>query len=89
LTAPEQLAVLRGRIGGLAASRFPSTRVELTGFIIGSLQANVRQDGTFEFPAVTPGLYTLKLASVAEFSSMLVTLDSAETFDITVSVPTR
>jgi len=89
LNAPQKLAVVRGRITGLAASRFPATRVELTGFIIGSLQAAVRQDGTFEFPAVIPGLYTLKLTSVPEFSSMLVTLDSTETFDITVSVPSR
>jgi large repetitive protein len=89
LNAPQRLAVIRGRITGLEPSRYPATRVELTGLIIGALQANVRQDGTFEFPAVIPGLYTLKLNSVPEFSSMLVSADSADTFDVTVAVPGR
>lgn len=89
LNAPQRLAVVKGRITGLATSRFPSTRVVMTGFIVGSLQANVRPDGTFEFPAVIPGTYTLKLAGVTEFSSMLVVADSADTFDISVNVPAR
>ena len=38
--------------------------------IIGTLQTNIREDGTFEFPAVTPGTYTLSLTSVPEFSPM-------------------
>jgi hypothetical protein len=89
LTSPQRLAVVRGKISGLAPSRFAAARVEMTGFIIGSLQANVRPDGTFEFPSVTPGLYTLKLASVPEFSSMLVAVDSADAFDVSVVVPSR
>ena len=89
LTAPQRLAVVRGKITGLAPARFAAARVEMTGFIIGSLQANIRPDGTFEFPSVTPGLYTLKLASVPEFSSMLVSVDSADAFDVSVIVPAR
>jgi hypothetical protein len=89
LNAPQRLAVIRGKITGLAPSRYPSVRVELTGAIVGSLQASVRADGTFEFPAVFPALYTLKLNSVPEFSSMLVSADSADTFDVTVAVPSR
>jgi len=89
LNAPQKLAVIRGKITGLAPSRYPATQVELTGQIVGGLRASVRSDGTFEFPAVLPGLYTLKLKSVPEFSSMLVTADSADTFNVTVTVPSR
>jgi hypothetical protein len=88
LNAPQKMAVIRGRITGLVPSRYPATQVELTtGLIVGGLRASVRPDGTFEFPAVLPGLYTLKLNSVPEFSSMLVAADSADTFNITVAVP--
>jgi hypothetical protein len=89
LNAPQRLAVIRGKITGLEPARYPATRVELTGPIVGALQASVRADGTFEFPAVLPGLYTLKLNSVPEFSSMLVAADAPDTFNVTVAVPSR
>lgn len=89
LDVPQRLASVRGHVTGLAASRFASTGVTLTGPIMGALQSTVRPDGTFEFPAVIPGLYTVTLNSVPEFSPMLVAVDSADAFDVTVAVPSR
>ncbi len=89
LNAPEKLAAVHGKITGLATSRYANTRVQMTGLIVGAMQASVRPDGTFDFPAVMPGSYTLKLNGVPEFSSMIVNADGPSTFDITVAVPNR
>src|SRR5262249_57296234 len=55
VAAPRQLPKVRGQISGLPNARLSSTKVQLTGPIIGSLETGVRQDGSFEFAAVTPG----------------------------------
>ena len=91
LDTPRQLAAIKGKISGLAASRYASTRVEISGpiTIIGALQTNIRPDGTFEFPVVTPGSYSLSLTSVPEFTPMILNLDSTDTVNISVVVPTR
>ncbi|HLQ77714.1 MAG TPA: hypothetical protein VK210_10175, partial [Terriglobia bacterium] len=66
-------------------------RVEMKGpvTIIGSMQTNIREDGTFEFPAVTPGSYALSLTGVPEFSPMTLNLDSTDVVNISVVVPAR
>jgi hypothetical protein len=89
VNAPQRLAQLRGSITGLAASRFASTMVELTGPIVGKLQAKVQADGTFDFPVVTPGLYRLTLSQVPELAPMTVVIDSPRTFVVAVAVPNR
>jgi hypothetical protein len=89
VNAPQRLAQLRGRISGLAASRYASTMVELTGPIVGKLQAKVQADGTFDFPVVTPGLYRLTLSQVPELAPVTVVIDSARTFEVAVAVPSR
>jgi hypothetical protein len=91
LDVPQQLASIRGRISGLDPSRYASTRVEISGpvVIIGTLQTSIQPDGTFEFPTVIPGSYTLNLKSVPEFSPMNVILDSPTPFDVSVVVPRR
>lgn len=91
LDTPQQLAAIRGNISGLAASRYATTRVEIKGpiTIIGSLQTTIREDGTFEFPAVTPGSYTLSLTSVPEFTPMILNLDSTDTANVSLVVPSR
>src|SRR6185295_1705235 len=91
LDTPQQLAAIKGKISGLAASRYASTRVEIKGpiTIIGTLQTNIRPDGTFEFPDVTPGSYTLSLTSVPEFSPMTLNLDSTDTVNVSVVVPAQ
>jgi hypothetical protein len=89
LNAPGRLAVLRGRVTGLPANRYATTVVELAGPIFSRLQADVQQNGTFEFPAVTPGLYTLTLSGVRELAPMTVAIDGFRTFELTVAVPGR
>jgi hypothetical protein len=88
LNTPAKMAAVRGRITGLAASRYASTSVTMTGPIIGALQASVRPDGTFEFPVVIPGLYNLKLnPSPPNFRTALVTVEGSDNVDVAVSVP--
>jgi hypothetical protein len=89
VNAPERLAQVRGKISGLPAARFGSTVAELTGPIVGKLQAKVQPDGTFDFPVVTPGLYRLTLSGVPDLAPMTVVIDSPRTFDIPVAVPGR
>jgi hypothetical protein len=91
LDTPEQLAAIRGKISGLAASRYASTKVEINGSvaIIGSMQTSIRPDGTFEFPAVPPGTYYLSLNTVPEFKPMTLNLDSTDAVNVSVVVPSR
>jgi hypothetical protein len=89
VNAPQHLAQVRGRISGLPASRFGSTVAELTGPIVGKLRAEVKPDGTFDFPVVTPGLYRLTLSDVPDLPPMTVVVDSPRIFDIPVVVPSR
>jgi hypothetical protein len=91
LDTPQQLAAIKGKVSGLAVSRYATTRVEIKGpiTIIGSMQTNIRDDGTFEFPAVTPGSYSLGLTSVPEFTPLILNLDSTDTANVSVVVPSR
>jgi len=91
LDTPQDLAAIKGKVSGLAPSRYATTRVEIKGpvTIIGSMQTNIREDGTFEFPAVTPGSYSLSLTSVPEFTPLILNLDSTDTANVSVVVPSR
>ena len=60
LTTPARLPRVHGRVAA-AGGGAPATRVELTGRILGTLEAPVQADGSFEFAAVTPGFYRLRL----------------------------
>jgi hypothetical protein len=53
------------------------------------MQTTIREDGTFEFPAVTPGSYALSLTSVPEFTPLILNLDSTDTANVSVVVPSR
>src|SRR6478672_6982193 len=61
VAAPRQLPHVRGRVTGLPAARLASAKVELSGPIVGSLEAAVSPDGSFEFASATPGNYRLRL----------------------------
>jgi hypothetical protein len=89
LNAPRKLAVVRGNVTGLAASRFPATQVQLEGPIFNPLLADINPDGTFEFPSVTPGLYRLTLKGVPELAPMTVVVAGFDTFNVAVAVPPR
>jgi len=88
VSAPRHLPRMRGHIAGLPSARSSSTKVQLTGPIVGRLEAPVGQDGSFEFPAVIPGLYSLKLADITGFVpvNVVVTWNDA---DVQLAVPAR
>jgi hypothetical protein len=86
--APPRLPRLRGHVSGIATARLVSTKVQMTGPIIGSVEAAVHEDGAFEFPALTPGMYKLTLPQIPEFTPipLVVTWNDAE---IQIAVPAR
>jgi hypothetical protein len=88
VSAPRQLPHVRGQITGLPAARLASTKVEMTGPIVGSIEAPVRADGSFDFAAATPGMYTLKLAQVPELKPMFVVVSWSDA-QVQVAVPGR
>lgn len=61
LSAPRRLPILRGRLTGLAAGAAMPAAVEVTGPIVGGVNAAIRPDGSFEVPAITAGFYTLRV----------------------------
>jgi hypothetical protein len=64
VTPPRRLPRVRGKIAGLAGGA-PAGTVSMTGPIVGSVQATVQPDGSFEFAAVPPGLYSLTAPMVS------------------------
>ena len=89
VSAPRRLPKIHGSVTGLAAGQLASTKVEVTGEINGSLQAAIQQDGSFEFPAVIPGLYRLRLTGVSGFPAMNVVVAGWDTTEVKVAVPAR
>ena len=88
VAAPRQLPRLRGHIAGLPNTRASSTKVELTGPIVGSLETSLGQDGSFEIAAAIPGLYRLRLPDVPGFApvNVVVTWNDA---DVRLTAPAR
>jgi hypothetical protein len=87
LNAPRHLAVVKGTVTGLSPDRFASTGVVLTGPTFNKLQADIEQNGSFEFPAVVPGAYKLTVNGVPEVRPITVNIDSFGTFVVPVVVP--
>jgi hypothetical protein len=86
VAAPRTLPRARGKVSGVSNDRLSSAKVELTGPIVGKVETQVRPDGSFEFAALTPGMYSLRLPQVPEFSSipLVMTWNDAE-----VEVPVK
>jgi hypothetical protein len=80
VAAPSELPRIRGRVSGLPAAQLSSTKVEVSGPIVGSVEAALKPDGTFEFAALTPGMYRVRLPQAPEFPPMnyVVTWRDAE-----------
>ena len=74
VSPPANLPKLRGKVSGVPPANLTSAKVELTGHIIGTLEAAVKQDGSFEFPAVTPGSYRVRVPQVASIPSSIVVI---------------
>ncbi len=79
VSPPANLPKLRGRVNGVPAANLVSAKVELTGHIVGALEAPVKQDGSFEFPAVTPGSYRLRVPQVAAVPQSIVVIGWEDT----------
>ena len=88
VAAPRQLPHVRGRISGLANDRLASTKVEMTGPIVGAIETAVRPDGSFEFAAATPGMYSLRLPQVPELKPIPLVVSWSDA-DVQVAVPGR
>ena len=76
---PANLPKLRGRVTGIPAANLTAAKVELTGHIVGVLEAPVKQDGSFEFPAVTPGSYRVRVPQVAAVPASIVVIGWEDT----------
>lgn len=66
--APAQLPRLHGRVNGAPAN----ARVQMTGPIVGSLTATIAADGTFDVPAIVPGLYYARVPEAPALGTTLV-----------------
>jgi hypothetical protein len=72
IATPDRFARLRGKVVDVASARLANARVELTGRTIRPLEAPVKPDGSFEFPALVPGTYRLRLPEVPEVAPAFV-----------------
>jgi len=73
---PSQLPALKGRIAAAPAS-LGSARVELTGPVIGTLEAPIKADGSFEFAALPKGLYRLRVPQLSQIAPVNVVVDGS------------
>jgi hypothetical protein len=64
VSAPRALPPVTGRIAGVATAHAKPSRVEMTGPIVGKVQAEVQKDGSFTFGPMTPGRYDLRVPDV-------------------------
>jgi hypothetical protein len=60
----------------------------MRGPIVGALTASIGKDGSFELPAVTPGLYYLRVPEVPELGTVPVVV-SRPGADIQLKVPNK
>jgi hypothetical protein len=76
VATPKQLPRVHGRIDAAKGS----PKVQMTGPIIGVLETPLEPDGSFTFPAVTPGHYTLTVPGNAQVApiSVVVTYSDVE-----------
>jgi hypothetical protein len=81
ISPPAHLPRVRGKVLGVPQARLASARVELTGSVIGALEAPVQQDGSFEFAAVAPGTYRVRVPQepgIAPFFVVVVGVSDTE-----------
>ena len=79
IAPPRGLPKLRGKVVGVPATNLASARVELTGHVIGALEAPIQKDGSFEFPAITPGTYRVRVPQVPEVAASFVVVGWEDT----------
>jgi hypothetical protein len=79
VATPPRLPHVRGRIAGLPADRATAAKVQMTGPIIGTLETAVQRDGSFDFTAVTPGVYNLRVLQAPGIAPVDVVVDWNDT----------
>jgi hypothetical protein len=71
---PRQLPRLRGRV---TATDVPASSVaQITGPVNGTLSTPLRADGSFEFPALPPGMYRLTIPALPQVPATNVVVDA-------------
>src|SRR4030095_4622835 len=88
IAPPAALPKLRGKVTGVPPARLASAKVELTGHVIGALEASIKSDGSFEFPAITPGTYRIRVPQVSEITPAFVVVAWEDT-DIQIGAAAR
>jgi hypothetical protein len=89
VSAPHRLPKIHGTVTGLSAEQIATAKIELAGPIVGTLQAPVQKDGSFDFATVIPGLYRLRIPQVQALAPMEVTVAGWDTTQVRVAVPGR
>jgi hypothetical protein len=72
VSARARLPRLRGTIAGAPAATLADARVELAGRVIGVLEARVQKNGSFEFPALVPGTYQVRVPQIPNLTPSYV-----------------
>jgi hypothetical protein len=83
IKAPAQLPRLRGRVTGAP----PGARVEMTGPIVGNVTTTLGANGAFEFPALVPGLYYLRIPQAPSLGTTNVAVTSQGTSEVEIPRP--
>jgi hypothetical protein len=68
VATPRELPRLRGTAARALVARLAGTTATVTGRIVGSVSTKVQADGTFEFTALPPGLYSLNFPQLPDIA---------------------
>jgi hypothetical protein len=79
VATPPRLPHVRGKVTGLPPDRAATTKVQMTGPIVSVLEVAVQPDGSFDFPAVTPGHYELRVVGTPQIAPLSVVVDWNDT----------
>jgi hypothetical protein len=74
---------MRGRVTGAPAN----ATVQITGPIVGSPSAAIGADGTFEFPALVPGVYFVRVPQAPALGTTTVAVTLQGASDIAIGPP--
>jgi hypothetical protein len=89
VAGPNPPASIRGRITGLPSASLSSATVELSGPIVGTVSTSVRPDGSFEFPTLVAGLYTVRISQVAAFSPRTIAVVARGVTEVTLTAQAK
>lgn len=79
---------LIGRIAGIERLTGASPEIEVAGPIVGTIKVPLQKDGSFEVPALPPGLYRARIPQVPAFGPVTVIVTSTGG-ELAASLPPR